>query len=71
MPKLRLLLVSLIYLFFAALLFGTVWHHAIVAERCGIVQMVDGTAHNPFARRALIPTLTKIVHAILPEALDR
>jgi hypothetical protein len=66
---LRFAIVLFAYLFFGAISFSTVWHPGIVAARSGIISMCTDTAHNPFARRVLVPSLVKLIDDVTPDAL--
>ena len=69
MRPLRFAIVLLAYLFFGAISFSIIWHPGVVTNRYGIVAMCTDTAHNPFARRVLVPSLVKLIDEVTPDAL--
>jgi hypothetical protein len=68
-PTARLAAAVALWLLASVVWYALVPHPAYFDRRYGITSFHDGTAHNPFARRALAPALIEAGMALLPDAL--
>jgi hypothetical protein len=69
LPWVRWVIVCCLYLGGGIVAAAGISHPGLVNDRGGLIPLVRGTAHNPYARRVLAPALVRVIRALTPPSV--